>query len=186
MIKLRPLELWKTLSRKTVFHHSKFLTVENHIVELPDGQTIPDWAWIITPDAALVLAETNDDKYLCFHQTKYVVGTTLAPIGGHVEPGEDPMIAAKRELLEETGYQATEWIHLGSYIVGPNRGIAKRHLYFARNATKTTLPHNDDLEEQQLLLLDRTELEAALMNGKFKIVSWVSLIALSLQHMKNK
>jgi 8-oxo-dGTP pyrophosphatase MutT (NUDIX family) len=183
---LRPLELWKTLSRKTIFHHSKFLTVENHTIELPSGQMIPDWAWIITPDAALILAETNNHKYLCFHQTKYAVGTTLAPVGGHVEPGEDPIIAAKRELLEETGYQATEWIHLGSYIVGPNRGIAKRHLYFARNATKVTSPCNDDLEEQQLLLLDHSELEDALQKGRFKIVSWVSLIALSLQYMQNK
>ena len=95
---LRP---FKTLSRRTVLTQGRFLTVESHTVESPDGQVIDDWSWIIGPDAAIVLAMTADHKFLCFRQTKYAVeGTSLAPAGGMIEPGEDPLEAAKRELLD--------------------------------------------------------------------------------------
>ena len=78
--------------------------MENHVVKLPDGQVIPDWPWLIIPSAAIVLAVTEEDKFLCFRQTKYAVeGETLAPVGGMLEPGEPPFDAAKRELLEEMG-----------------------------------------------------------------------------------
>ncbi len=103
------LHAWETLSRKIILDHNKFLTVENHTVKLPNGQIIPDWAWVIIPDAAIVLARTEDGRFLCFRQTKYAVeGTTLAPVGGMLEPNEVPLDGAKRELLEETGYESSE------------------------------------------------------------------------------
>ena len=86
--KLRP---WKTLSRSTILDHGKFLVVENHTIELPDGEIIEDWPWIIIPSAAIVLAVTAEGEFLCFRQTKYAVdGTSLAPVGGMIEPGEEP------------------------------------------------------------------------------------------------
>lgn len=181
---LRLLTPWKTLSRRLLFKVNKFLTVESHEVELPDGRIIPDWAWVITPDAAIVVAETVNGRFLCFHQTKYAIeGTTLAPVGGHIEADETPLAAAQRELLEETGYEAVEWISLGSYVVGPNRGFAKRHLFFARQAAKVAEPNSDDLEEQELLLLSREEIEQAVQNGDFKVAVWTAAVALSLQHL---
>jgi len=110
---LRP---WKTLSKETVLDMGKFLTVENHTVEWPDGRVITDWAWLIAPDAAIILAVTPDQKFLCFRQTKYAIeGSSLAPPGGMVDDGEDPLEAVKRELLEETGFAASDWSSLGSY-----------------------------------------------------------------------
>ena len=161
---------WKTLSKKTLLDLGKFLKVEIHEVQLPDGTVIPDWSWLIGPDAAIVLAETVDKKYLCFHQVRYAIdGETLACIGGHVDQGEAPLAAAKRELLEETGYEASEWIDLGEYVAEPSRGLAKRYLFFARGAEKVGEVDSDDLEEQHLLNLTRDELEAASRNGEFKI-----------------
>lgn len=72
----KDLRVWETVSRKTILNHSKFLTVESHTVKLPDGQIIPDWAWLIIPSAAIVLAMTDDDLFLCFRQTKYAVEGT--------------------------------------------------------------------------------------------------------------
>jgi hypothetical protein len=56
------LKLWKTRSRKTLLNHNKFLTVETHEVELPDGTIIPDWAWIITPDFVIVIDAAGESK----------------------------------------------------------------------------------------------------------------------------
>lgn len=172
---------WKTLSRRTVLNHSKYLSVEEHEVLLPDGRVLPDWPWIITPDYVNVAAMTAAGEFLVFRQNKYAVdGVSLAPVGGYLEPGEDPLAAARRELLEETGYEAGEWIDLGHYIVGGNRGIATGYLYLARDAVRVADPDADDLEEQELLLLSRDEVEAALRAGEFKVLSWATAMALAL------
>jgi ADP-ribose pyrophosphatase len=92
---------WKTLSKKTVLDQGNFLKVEYHSMQLPDGRLIEDWHYTITPDAACILAETPDGRFLCFRQTKYALdGITLAPPTGFLEPGEDPLKAAQRELLK--------------------------------------------------------------------------------------
>ena len=177
---LRP---WETLNRRVLLDHSKFLKVEGHDVRLPNGEVIRDWPWVIIPDAAIVLAQDIGEKYLCFRQTKYAVdGISLAPVGGMVAPGEVPLSAAKRELLEETGYEAKEWIELGSYAVDPNRGGGIVNLFFARSAQQVAQPDSDDLEDQSLILLSRDELISSLMAGEFKVLSWAAGISMALMH----
>ena len=183
MIK-KELRRWETVSRKTILRHSKFLTVESHVIKLPDGQIIPDWPWLIIPSAAIVLAVTTDQKFLCFRQVKYAInGTSLAPVGGMLEPNETPLEAAKRELLEEMGYEAKDWVDLGNYILDPNRGIATIYLFLALNAKKVAKPNSDDLEDQELLFLSRNEIENALKTGEFKILAWSAVVSMALNYL---
>jgi ADP-ribose pyrophosphatase len=180
----KQLRVWETLSKQIILEHNKFLTVESHTVKLPDGQIIPDWPWLIIPDAAIVLAVTEENKFLCFRQTKYAVkGTSLAPVGGMIEPHEAPLDAAKRELREEMGYESSEWVNLGSYTLDPNRGVAIMHLYLALNARQTTKARSDDLEDQELLFLSRDEIEKALRAGEFKVLAWSAVVAMALNHI---
>jgi ADP-ribose pyrophosphatase len=177
---------WKTLAKETLLNYSKFLSVEKHTVELPDGQVIDDWPWLITPDFVNVAAVTPDGKFLCFRQTKYSVeGPTLAPVGGYIEPDEEPLAAAQRELLEETGYESLQWAPLGTYVVDGNRGAGKAHLFLAQKAVCVTAPNADDLEEQELLYLTYTEVETALAAGTFKVLAWPTVMALALLHLKS-
>ena len=186
MSNFQPMQAWKTLSRRTILNHSKWLTVENHTVELPNGRVIDDWPWVITPDYVNVVAITDDGKFPIFRQTKYGVdGTTLATVGGYIEPGEEPLITAQRELREETGHAARAWIQLGHYRVDANRGAGMAHLYLARGARHVADIHADDLEEQQLLYLTRAEIEAALTAGEFKVLAWATNVALALLHLKD-
>ena len=173
---------WKTLSRKTILEHNKFLSVEQHEVELPDGQIIADWPWVVTPDYVNVVAVTSAGQFICFRQTKYAVkGLTLATVGGYLEKGEAPLAAAQRELLEETGYSSDDWTPLGQFAVDANRGAGTAHFFLARNARPITSIQADDLEEQELLLLSRTEIEAALNSGCFKVLAWTAIVALALR-----
>ncbi len=175
------MQTWKTLSRRTVLDHGKYLKVEEHTIELPDGRIIPDWPWVITPDYINVLVQDEFGDFLCFRQTKYAIeGTSLAPVGGYIEPGEQPLTAAQRELREEMGCIADEWIDLGSYRVEANRGAGTGYLFFARPARRVTEPTADDLEEQELVHLTRDELHAALRAGEFKILAWATVVALTL------
>jgi ADP-ribose pyrophosphatase len=173
---------WRTRARRTILNHSKYLSVEAHTIELPDGRVIEDWPWLATPDFVNVVAVSEDGLCVVFRQTKYAVeGTSLAPVGGYLEPGEDPLAAAKRELLEETGYEAPEWASLGRYVVDGNRGAGTAHFYLARSARRVADIHADDLEEQELLTLTRSEIEAALAAGEFKVLPWAAAMALALQ-----
>jgi ADP-ribose pyrophosphatase len=175
---------WKTLSRRVLCRPNKFLTVEIHELELPDGRRIDDWPWLITPDYANVLARTTDGHFLCFRQTKYSVdGISLAPVGGFVEKGEAPLNAAKRELLEQTGHTAPEWHALGAYPVDANRGAGTAHFFLALDAVHERDSTPDDLECQELLLLTREEVENALDAGDFKVLPWTAVVTMGLRKL---
>lgn len=174
---------WKTVARRRLLQPDggRFLTVESHTVQLPDGQVIEDWPWLITPDFINVVVETEAGEFLCFRQVKYAAeGVTLAIVGGYLEPGEEPLAAARRELLEETGYEAPSWTALGRYAVDGNRGCGYAHLFLAQGARWIQPVDADDLEEQELRLLSRDELRTALDAGEFKVLPWATAVALAL------
>ncbi len=176
---------WKTLKKETILDHSKFLKVEQHTIELPNGKVVDRWPWIISPDYALILPVTERKTILLFHQVKYAVnGTTLAPVGGYIEPGEDPLTAAKRELREEMGYEAEQWISLGSYPNNGNHGNGSGHLFIAMNAYKTCEQVIDDLEEMEKIELSIEEVETKLLQGEVKVMGWVAMIAMGILYLK--
>jgi ADP-ribose pyrophosphatase len=175
------MQSWKTLARDLVLDMSPYLKVEAHKVKLPDGEIIESWPWLISPNFVNIVAINQENQYLCLRQTKYSLkGAILAPVGGYIEPGEEPLPAAKRELLEETGYKADRWESLGEFVVDGNRGNGVAHFFMARDASQVTEPNADDLEEQELLLLSRAELEAAVQRGAFKVLPWQAIMAIAL------
>ncbi len=175
----------QTLERRVILARGRYLTVEAHTVQLPDGTRIPDWDWIITPDYVNIAAVTHSGAYLCFRQPKYgITGTSLAPVGGYIDAGETPLQAAQRELLEELGCEADQWLSLGQYTVDGNRGAGTAHLFLARGArqVRAAAPETADLETQIPVTLSRHEVAQALRDGEFKVLAWGAVMALALLH----
>ncbi len=177
---------WKTHSRRTALDLGKFLKVEVHHVEFDDGTTIPEWPWVITPDYINVAVQREQGDFLLYKQSKYAIeGDSLATVGGYIEPGEDPLGAAKRELLEETGYEAKNWVSLGTFAVDANRGFATAHLFLATGARSVQAPNADDLETYEMLILSKDELVEAVKSGRFKVMAWAAVIGLALLHIED-
>ncbi len=178
------MKLWRTLSKKTILVHSKWLTVEDHTIELPDGKVIKDWPWIISPDYVNIAVITTTGEFLCFRQTKYAVeGVALAPVGGYMDAGEDPLACAKRELAEETGCEASQWHALGTFPADGNHGAGSAHLFLAEGARKVSDTISDDLEEQEIVFLSRNQVVKAMLRGEFKVLSWTTVMAMALAHL---
>lgn len=91
----------------------KLLKVHRDVVRLPDGSQGAR-EYIRHPGAVAIVALFDDGRVLLERQYRYPQGREFIEIpAGKLEPNEPHLETAKRELLEETGYAASEWKHLG-------------------------------------------------------------------------
>jgi ADP-ribose pyrophosphatase len=91
----------------------KLLKVHRDLVRLPDGSQGAR-EYIRHPGAVAIVALFDDGRVLLERQYRYPQGREFIEIpAGKLEPDEPHLETAKRELLEETGYAAAEWRHLG-------------------------------------------------------------------------
>ncbi len=177
---------WKTIHKSTVLDFNKFLRVEQHSIELPDGKMINDWPWVVSPDYVLVLPVTPRRTLMLFRQTKYAVeGISLAPIGGYLEPGENALTTAKRELREELGCQAGSWVDLGSFPTNGNHGGGRAHLFLALDIFHVGEPIKDDLEDMEPVETTLDVAEQRLFQGEVKVLGWLGVIAMGLLYLKS-
>ena len=91
-----------------------FLHVHKDKVLLPDGAEASR-EYILHPGAVAILALTADRQLVLERQYRYPAGREFVEIpAGKIDPDEAPALTARRELLEETGYRAGRWLHLGT------------------------------------------------------------------------
>jgi ADP-ribose pyrophosphatase len=173
---------WTVLDSRDLLDASPFLKLRVETVELPDGRRIDDYYQIEAPSFACVLAETEDGRIITYRQYRHGprrVGLTFP--GGHLSPGEEPLAAAKRELLEETGMEAARWVDLGGYIVNANQGGAWSHMFHATGCRPVADPVSDDLEDTEILFLTRAELLAAIGRGEMHLLTQIALVSMVWQ-----
>ena len=119
------------------------------------------------PDWVNVVAVCHDGAVVVITQHRFGVGgSTIEIPGGMVDPGEDPLVAAKRELLEETGFAAETWQSLG--YVAPNPALQNNrcHQFLASGAKKVAEPHLDPGEDIGVHRMEPAELKACIAEGQ--------------------
>lgn len=172
---------WETLARRVIYDAPPFLRLSVERVRLPDGRVVEDFHSLDKPDYALVVPRLADGRILLLRQYKHgprAIG--LHPPGGHLIAGEPPLAAARRELLEETGYTADPWHSLGTFAVDANQGCGRAHFFLAENARSVATPCSGDLEDMQLALLTAAELRAVILAGEVNALGSIAALTLAL------
>jgi len=121
------------------------------------------------PDWVNVVALTPEDKVIVVEQYRFgVEKTTLEIPAGIIEPNETPQAAARRELLEETGYAGEEWKSLG--YVEPNPAYLNNRCYhfLLQGAVRTREPNPDQGEHIRVLTLDQSSLRQMIDQGRMR------------------
>jgi len=96
------------LDSETVFE-GRLLHVRSDTVRLPDGKTATR-EYILHPGAVVVIPILDNGDLILERQHRYPLHRDFIELpAGKIDPGEDPLTCARRELLEESGYTAREW-----------------------------------------------------------------------------
>jgi len=146
-----------TLESRTVYQ-GRLLRVKEDRVRLPDGGE-SGREYIEHPGAVIIIAELPDGKVLLERQFRYPLRDHVIELpAGKIEPGEPPLSTAQRELLEETGYLASDWRQLAQ--VYPCVGYSDERIVFflARGLTH----EGHQLDDGEFLEVMEVSLDEAL------------------------
>lgn len=100
---------WRIVKSDYVIKN-KWITVRKDHVKLPTGEEMDDYYVLEYPDWVTVIAITKEGKYVMERQYRHGIKKTCYELcGGTVEKNEEIMVAAQREMKEETGYEGGDW-----------------------------------------------------------------------------
>lgn len=159
--------------------------VDQVAFEPPHGGPAETFYRIVAPDWINVIPLTAEGQVLLIRQYRFGVEQfTLEIPGGMCDEGERPEQAARRELREETGYEATELIELGWVHPNPALQANRCHSYLARGLARVGPPEPDPHEAFELSavslsevpqLIARREITHALVVSAFQLLTVAGL-----------
>lgn len=122
------------ISSEQVYEGS-FLNILRDTVLLPNGQQATR-EYVVHPGAVVVIALLDDGRVVLERQHRYPVGEVMVEFpAGKLDAGESPQYCGQRELLEETGYSATQWAYAGKMHLAIAYSDEVLHIYFAKGLT---------------------------------------------------
>jgi 8-oxo-dGTP pyrophosphatase MutT (NUDIX family) len=151
--------------------NTKYFTVEQSTSVYGNGDP---YYRIISPSSVICCAINENCDFVLIKQYRHNLEySTLEFPAGHIEAGESPCDAAKREFLEETGLKA-DFMYLGSMRLMMNRSFNKEHVFFGIIESKGTV----EIQEAgiELVLIERRSFINMIVDGRFEQLAAIGIL----------
>jgi 8-oxo-dGTP pyrophosphatase MutT (NUDIX family) len=179
----KPIEPWQLLDSTYAFR-DRWLSVRSDSVRLPGGKTLSPYHVVEVADWVNVVAISDAGNVILVEQYRHAVSRVLLEIpAGHVDPKEDREAAARRELLEETGYGDGAWHALGALHPVASRFANQVHSYLALGVRRIGEPLQEESENLTIREMPWTEFVAGLQSGKVRLFEANQMSSVFLLHL---
>lgn len=159
---------WKILSSKYLVERP-WLTARCDVVELPNGVVHPEYYVLEYPTWINVIAITADGRFVMVEQYRHGLQDVFTElVAGVAEKGETPLEAARRELLEETGYGNGEWRRHMVISANPGSQNNLTYSFLAIGVEKISSQHLDETEDISVKLLTEAEVRRMIDDDEVK------------------
>jgi len=154
-------------------YDGRLLKVREDTVRLPDGGSARR-EYVQHPGAAIIIPLLDPQTVLLERQFRYALGRHFYELpAGKIDPGEDALATAKRELIEECGYEAASWRHLATLHPCVGYSDERFELYLARELTHVGHAR-DDGEFLEVVPLAVSEALAWVASGRITDIKAVT------------
>lgn len=159
-------DVWKRVGSKQIADCRVFKVREDSCIR--ENTTEQHSFFVIeNPDWVNIVAITKNGEVVLIEQFRYGTENVILEIpGGMIDREESPETAATRELAEETGYESSEFIFLGSSHPNPAIQDNTIHHFLARNCEKTRSTKFDQHESIKTVLVPYSEAKKLIASGK--------------------
>ncbi len=177
---------WERLTSETLLE-TPYFNLRSDRLRLPDGSVKDPYYVLERPDAAVIFPVTEYGEIVLVRQYRPPLERLeLGLPAGLVETGEEPVVAARRELSEETGYSGGEWEPLGSVASSPSLKDNWAYLYLARGVRETAPPDPDEHETIEVVRAPLAKIPDLVRAGEIVSSSGVAAAMLALDRMRER
>jgi ADP-ribose pyrophosphatase len=177
-------DAWERLGSERLLE-TPYFALRSDRLRLPGGAVKDPYYVVERPDAAIILPLTAEAEAVLVRQYRPPLERIeLGLPAGLVEGGEKPEAAARRELLEETGYSGGDWEPLGALASSPSLKDNWAYLFLARGVERSAPPDPDEHELVETVRVPVGELLGLIRDGEIVSSSGVAAIMLALEQLR--
>jgi ADP-ribose pyrophosphatase len=175
---------WERLRSERLLQ-TPYFALRSDKLRLPGGAVKDPYYVVERPDAAIIFPLTGEGEAVLVRQYRPPLERMeLGLPAGLVEEGEKPEAAARRELLEETGYSGGEWEPLGALASSPSLKDNWAYLFLARGVEEVAPPDPDEHELVETVRVPIGELLGLIRAGEIVSSSGVAAVMLALERLR--